>query len=268
MKSKLRSRWPLLFSIILFFSVAIYFVSPQFIDLPDRELVILAYGILGFACILFLTFYFARKNTYRYQLGSTHSWLQAHIYIGILSLILVLLHSDFTFEGIFSIFLFILFLLVIISGILGSLIYTNIPLSLTKYGRDTKPRDEIIRDIDNHLNEADKLVFNTSKECKEMYQKKIRPIFQSKRTKWQYIFMEEKELLDKRRKGIEQCKSLASAQDIYEINILSSLLIEKEKLSFMLAKINLQSIWLNVHLPITTAMLAAVIIHVWSIIYF
>lgn len=228
----------------------------------------MAYGILGFASILFLALYLIRRNIYRYSLGSTQSWLQTHIYIGIISLILVLLHSGFTLHGTFSILLFILFLLVIISGIVGSLIYTVIPLSLTKYGRDTKPKDEIISDIENYLKEADRLISKTSNECRTIYKKKIQPILKSKRTKWQYLLMEEKELLDRQRKMMEKCKNKVSHQDSYEIGILSSILIEKEKLSFMLAKLNLQNIWLTVHMPLTIAMFTAVIIHIWSIIYF
>jgi len=268
MESKLRSKWPLLFSAVLTLIFVSYYFYTQCTDPSDRATFKLVYGILGITAVFFLSLYIIRKNIYRYRLGSTQTWLQAHIYIGIISLVLIFVHSGFNITGTFSIFLLVLFLLVIISGIIGSLIYNITPLSLTKYGRDVKPKDEVVNIMENYLKEADRLVSNTSDEFREIYQKRIRPFFQSKRTKWGYLFMEEKELIDKRRKMVESCKNMVPGQDIYDLNILSSILVEKAKLSFMWAKTKMQGAWLNFHVPLTSAMLAAAVIHIWSIIYY
>lgn len=268
MGSKLRSRWPLLFLIILAFILGSYYLYMQCTNPSDRVTFRVVYGILGITSTLFLSLYLIRKKTYRYRFGSTQSWLQAHTYIGIISFVLIFMHSGFHLTGTFTIFLLILFLLVVISGIVGSLIYKTIPLSLAKHGRDVKPKHEVTNNIENYLREADSLVSNTSNEFREIYQKRIRPFFQSKRTKWEYLFMEEKELINKRRNMIESYRNMVPKQDIYDLSILSSILIEKEKLSFMWAKTKIQGAWLNFHLPLTTALLTAVMFHIWSILYY
>ena len=268
MKNRLRSRWPFIFIVILtFLSISYYFYITNE-KLTAKAGFLLVYGISGTVLILVLTLYIIRKNMYQFRVGSEQGWLQSHLYLGIVCFILIHMHSGFIFTGTFSIFLFILFLLVIISGIAGSLIYIIIPLSLTKYGRDIKSEIEIIHDVENYLKQADELVSHTSDNFKKFYRKKIRPFFLSKKAKWKYFFMEEKELLDKRRGLIERYKHLVSGQDIYELDILGSILIEKERLSFMFAKLRLQKMWLNFHLPLTSALFVATIIHILSIIYF
>jgi hypothetical protein len=178
------------------------------------------------------------------------------------------MHFRFNTIGIFGVFLSVLFLLVIISGIIGALIYNSIPLSLTKYGRDIKSKEEIIDTIETSLKEADDLVSNTSKELEEIYVKRIRPFIKSKRTKWEYLFMEERELLDKRRNMIERYKDSVPVQDTHDLNALSSILVEKEKRSFMWTKLKIIRAWLTLHMPLTLALLTATVIHIVSIIYF
>jgi cytochrome b561 len=268
MENKLRSRWPLLFSAILTPLLVSFYFYLQSVNPLHKANFILVYGILGIVAIIFLTIYIIRKNTYRYRHGSMHSWLQAHIYIGIISLVLVVMHSGFNFTGVFSIYLLILFFLVIISGIIGFLIYNDVPRSLAKYGRDVKPDEEIVNSMENYLKEADNLVSKTSDEFKKLYQTGIRPFFRSKRTKWKYLFIEEKELINKRKDMIERYKNILSGKDIYDLNILSSILIEKEKLAFMWTKIKVLKVWLNIHMPLTFALLAMVLIHILTIFYF
>jgi hypothetical protein len=268
MKKILIRRWSFLFVILLILLLISYLMYMRSTGIFEKRNFVLAYGILGFASVLFLLLYIVRKRVYRFHIGSTYSWLQAHSYIGILSLVIICMHSRFSITGTYSIFLVIFFLVVVISGIVGSLIYSIIPLQLTKYGREVKTNEDIIKDMKNCLKVADRMVENTSGEFKSVYKKKIRPFIRSKRTRWEYWILKENELLSKRRDMIEKYKNVNTGQDMYELDMLSSLLAEKEKLSFMLAKIKLQSIWLSFHLPLTTALLMAILIHVWSILYF
>jgi hypothetical protein len=143
-----------------------------------------------------------------------------------------------------------------------------VPRSLTKYGRDVKPNEEILDQMEEYLREADDLVSNTSDEFRKLYQTRIRPFFRSKRTKWKYLFIEERELINKRKKMMDSYKNILSSKDIYDLNILNSILVEKEKLSFMWTKINVLKVWLNIHMPLTFAMLAMVLIHILTIFYF
>ena len=77
--------------------------------------------------------------------------------------------------------------------------------------------------------------------------------------------MEERELINKRKSMMEIYKNMLSGQDIYDLNILSSVLVEKEKLAFMWTKIKVLKAWLNFHIPLTSAMLTMVLIAIWGV---
>jgi hypothetical protein len=266
--TKLRSRWPILFSVIVTLLFASYYSYSNSIYPAHRSVYKVVYGVLSFATILFLASYIMRKHIYCYRLGSQQSWLQAHSYIGILSIILVFMHSGFKLDGTFSIFLSVLFFLLIISGIIGSLIYNRIPISLTKYGRKLNTEEEIAAKIESYLKEADNLVSVTSNTLKDTYRREIRPLIESKRPKFEYLFMEERELICKRREKIERCKASLLAEDMHDLSILSSILVEKEKLSFVCSKLHIQKAWLTFHMPLTLTLLTSVVIHIVSIIYY
>jgi hypothetical protein len=268
MKSRLRSRWPLVFSVMLVALIAAYYYYMYNTDSSSRATFIITCGIAGAIAIVLLSLYVLRKNIYRYRWGSTQMWLQTHTYIGVISLVLVIMHSGFDFTGTFSILLLVIFFLVIASGVVGSLIYNIVPRSLNKYGREIKADFEIMDQLEVYLNDADQLVSTTSEEFKDFYMKKIRPFFLSNKTQWKYLFTEERELINKRRKMMKDYRTMVPGQDIYDLNILTSILVEREKLSFMLTKVKVQSAWLNFHMPLTLAMLAMIAVHVWSIIYF
>ena len=80
--------------------------------------------------------------------------------------------------------------------------------------------------------------------------------------------MTEKELLQNRRTLIEECRSIVPGHDMHDLDILSSILIEKEKLSFIQAKLRMQEAWLTVHVPLTCTLLTATVIHIVTVIYY
>lgn len=267
-KSIIRRRWALLFSIILLPLCGGYYYYALRSEVYGGALFGMACGIFGMASVLFLSCYKIRKGIYSYRLGTMQNWLKAHIYISVTSLVLILMHSGFKLTGSFSIFLFILFLLVIVSGIIGSLIYVNVPLSMTKYDREVKSTMQIMEDLEGYLKEADKSMASVSNEFKDIYEKRIRPFFEWRRTRWTYLLMEEQELLNKRKGIFEDFRKLVPAKEIYTLDILKTLLTEKEKLAFKWAKLKVLRSWLNFHLPLASAMLTAVTFHLISIAYY
>jgi hypothetical protein len=79
----------------------------------------LAFGIAAAAIMVFELLLWPRKLLRRWRLGSAKSWLRAHIWLGLFTAPLVLLHSGFHWGGMLSTALAVLFILVIASGIFG-----------------------------------------------------------------------------------------------------------------------------------------------------
>lgn len=86
-------------------------------------------GVLGFGLMLMTeTFYSLRKRAVRRPWGTMRSWLQFHIFTGIVGPFLVVLHSAWAFQGLAGVAT-LLTLVVVASGFVGRYIYTAVPRS-------------------------------------------------------------------------------------------------------------------------------------------
>ena len=84
-------------------------------------------GVLGFVLMLMTeTLYSFRKRAVRRPWGTMRSWLQFHIFTGIVGPYLVFLHSAWSFRGLAGA-LMLMTAVVVISGFLGRYIYTAVP---------------------------------------------------------------------------------------------------------------------------------------------
>src|ERR1700730_260421 len=96
----------------------------------------LTYGILGYAFMLYAGLLGARKKVPVWRIGKAQTWMRGHLRLGLLSLPLILFHGGFAWRGPLTALLMILFLIVVLSGILGaafqhylpSLITTRVPM--------------------------------------------------------------------------------------------------------------------------------------------
>jgi hypothetical protein len=87
-------------------------------------------GILGFILMLMTEIlYSIRKRSQSARWGSMASWLQFHIFTGLVGPFMVLLHSSWKFNGLAGATT-LLTILIVISGFIGRYIYTQIPRSL------------------------------------------------------------------------------------------------------------------------------------------
>lgn len=113
----------------------------------------LALGVLAGLIILFEFALWPRKTslfrTSRW-LGKTQTWMKAHIWLGLLTLPLVVLHSGISLGGIYTSLLMGLFLMVIGSGVLGLAMQNILPrLLLSRIPEETVASqiDEVSRQL-------------------------------------------------------------------------------------------------------------------------
>jgi len=87
-------------------------------------------GILGFILMLLTeVLYSIRKRSHTARWGSMASWLQFHIFTGLVGPYMVLLHSSWKFNGLAGATT-LLTVIIVLSGFIGRYIYTQIPRSL------------------------------------------------------------------------------------------------------------------------------------------
>jgi hypothetical protein len=98
----------------------------------------LVFAFAGTAIIVFECLLSLRKKYPASPLGRVSSWLRAHIWLGLLSFLLILCHSGFRFgEGLATLLMW-LFLIITVSGLFGLILQNWLPRKLMEQvGRET-----------------------------------------------------------------------------------------------------------------------------------
>ena len=105
------------------------YVATQAIP-PAYELFGHGIGIIGFILMLMTeTLYSLRKRSRSVKWGKMSSWLQAHIFMGLVGPFMVLLHSSWKFNGLAGVSM-LLTVIIVISGFIGRYIFTRIPRTM------------------------------------------------------------------------------------------------------------------------------------------
>src|ERR1700680_5309343 len=82
----------------------------------------LTFGILGFAFMLFAALLGARKRVPVWRVGRAQAWMRGHLWLGALSLPIILFHGGFHFGGALTRVLMWLPIVAVVSGLFGVLV--------------------------------------------------------------------------------------------------------------------------------------------------
>jgi hypothetical protein len=104
------------------------------------------FGVVGGVIILFECFLWVRKKYLRaWRIGRTQRWMRAHIWLGLWTVPLLVLHSGLRWGGTLSTVLLALLLIVVASGIWGLVLQQWLPRRLL----DDVPAETIYGQIDH-----------------------------------------------------------------------------------------------------------------------
>lgn len=263
-----RVLWPVIFTVIVVALVAAYgYVSARTDYIPQTNFGLWC-GVVGLAVMVVLFLYSARKSVYTLKVGTTHSWFLAHIYLSIICVFLIFIHSGFKATGLFTGILLTLFIFVSASGAVGLMMYSTIPFSLTKFGSDIILEDEIKAKFEKCLADSDKIAERSSDHFKREYRSKIRPMLLPDSTPWRYLLMEEQRIIANIENKFEHLRKRVPEEEGYDVQILGGLCIQRERLAFKYIKLNVLKAWLDFHIPFTVMLGTAVVVHVITIFYF
>jgi hypothetical protein len=97
---------------------------------PASELFGHGIGILGFLLMLMTeTLYSLRKRSRSVKWGRMSTWLQFHIFTGLVGPYMVLLHTSWKFNGIAGVST-LFTIIIVLSGFVGRYIFTRVPRTL------------------------------------------------------------------------------------------------------------------------------------------
>jgi hypothetical protein len=103
-------------------------------------------GTISALLIVWLMFFGIRKRQYLRNVGTLRGWLSAHIFLGTTLILLVLLHAGFQIGWNIHTFTYVLMLIVIFSGFFGLFAYLRYPSMMTR-NRESATRDAMLDEV-------------------------------------------------------------------------------------------------------------------------
>lgn len=224
-------------------------------------------GLLGIAGVMA---YPARKQVYRRRAGPLRYWMLAHVYLGVIAGLLLLLHGGRSGGGLLTSLLMVSFDLVILSGLFGIICYIVVPRIMTSIEGDPL----LVEDLEMRRDELRETLAGIGAgdaQLRHVIEQKVRGRFLS------LLY-----LLRQYARREELTAMLDEARDEFhpEAERLSgpharSLLIEAVETAATLRRVDaliylhkLLKVWLAPHVVSTSLMLALMVVHIIQVVYF
>ena len=91
----------------------------------------LAFGVIGFGFMIFAALLGARKRVPTWRIGRAQAWMRGHLWLGLLSLPVILFHGGFHFGGTLTRVLMWLLIITVVSGVFGAALQHYVPRVMT-----------------------------------------------------------------------------------------------------------------------------------------
>jgi hypothetical protein len=228
-------------------------------------------GLVGLGGVAVVMTYPFRKQIYRRRRGALRYWLLAHVYIGALAGVVLLMHSGTRTGGLLTSLLYIAFDLTIISGLLGVVAYVVAPRIMTRIEGEPllvedleKRRDELRQDT--------RTIYQKSEGwLKDELRDRVYPRFLSYGFLWRQLSRREelKALLAQARQEFKDRTTRTTTDEERDI------LISAVETAVMLRRVDallvlhwLLRVWIPLHIVSTALMLALMVVHIVQVVFF
>jgi hypothetical protein len=231
----------------------------------------LGWGILGLVLILLLAAFGIRKRAYKSTLGTLEGWLQAHLVLGLLSLLVVLFHTGFRFEDKLAVATLVVMAVVVGSGLLGVLLYSVVPRRLTEV-KSNRTAAEISTQLNQLIGAMESAAQGRSASFERLARELVRSARPPAFSGWRLLFAGRSFAAaeaDPAWKPLLAQVPTAERDPLRQLLVLyrqhrelaSSLVVEQYYRNWLDA-------WLFVHLPLSLALLVLLVAHVITALYF
>jgi hypothetical protein len=242
-------------------------------------------GTVAALLILWLTWYGVRKRHYRSGMGTVKGWLSAHVYLGGALLVVATLHTGFQFGLNVHTLAYVLMVLVIASGVYGVVAYVRFPARIS-VNRDGRDREALLKDIVIVDQRCMELADSIGDPVRQLVASSIEQ-FRIGGGPWKQLRARDSSrvqepgttggstsranplqsrLLYLLAGELSRCRDPQQAGRLQEL--IDQIGLKRQATRRLLADIRMQGlleIWLYVHVPLTTALLAALTAHVIAV---
>jgi Fe-S-cluster-containing dehydrogenase component/CRP-like cAMP-binding protein len=227
-------------------------------------------GLVGLVGIAAVMTYPARKQIYRRRAGPLRYWMLAHVYLGLIAGIVLLLHGGRDSGGLLTSLLMVSFDLVILSGLFGIACYIVVPRIMTSIEGDPLLIEDL-RDRRDELRETLAQIDLSNAELRDILKRKIRRRFLSFRYLLrQYVRREDltRMLADAREEFRVDAERLSDPQARRLLMDVVEATATLRRVDSLIYLHQLLKLWLAPHVVSTSIMLALMLVHIVQVIFF
>lgn len=228
-------------------------------------------GLSGLVGIAGVMTYPMRKSIYRKRVGALRYWLLAHIYLGVLAGIVLLIHGGSHGGGLLTSALMLWFDAVIVTGLFGLFCYIVVPRIMTSIEGDPL----LIEDLEGRRDElrADLAAISAKGDppLRDLIERKVQRHFSS----LSYLlrqYLRREELTASLAKGRLRFKAEMAALDDKEKRTLLLKAIERaatlRRVESLIYLHRLLKVWVAPHVISTSVMLALLVVHIVQVVFF
>ncbi len=253
-------------AIVLLFAVAAGAIATWQHYVPLLRNLSYLTGWLLLAVILFLTAYNGRKKLPFLPLGSSRAWLQLHAYVGWLSVVVFFAHVGWRWpDGWFESCLTWMYLVVIVSGVLGLLWSRYVPRRLTSRGGEVLyERIPVIRR--SLQDRAEDLALRSvaaarSSAIADFYIAHLSDFFRGPHHYWSHI-VEVRTPWNRLQSKLDDLSRFLNEEQRLVLGQVTDLVRQKDGLDYQYALQSSLKLWLFVHVPLTYSLLILTGLHV------
>lgn len=262
--------WRTIFAVLLVGTSASYYYYAQREFPHGGSKWGLGYGIAGTALILLLAFFGIRKRWYRSTFGTLEQWLQSHIYLGVLVLIVLLFHTGGRFNDKIAVTTLVLVAIVVASGIVGAILYVTIPRLLTEVESNLTV-DEISEQLNQLARSMARIASGRSAPFQRIYDELLRQTQPGGLAGWRLLLSR---LGRKKQQEADWTRLIALVPIEEQEELRQMLVVSRQRRELLLRLIfqqrykNVLEFWLYIHVPFTIALLVFTVVHVVAVFYY
>jgi hypothetical protein len=223
----------------------------------------LAFGILAALLFVFEMAYPSRRPRAR-PLGTAKNWLQAHVYLGVIALLSVFIHTGFSWpHGWFGWALLVLSGWTTASGLIGVLLQKWIPLSIAGGLRVTALYERIPELIGELRKEADLLMDGTSDVLENFYRTQVAQPLSRLQPSWSYV-VDVRGGRDRALEPFQRLSQFVGEDEKDRVADLMNIYIEKLELDAQYSVQRALRAWpmLTLHVPAAGLLIGLLVVHV------
>ncbi|HSK62601.1 MAG TPA: hypothetical protein VK893_02130, partial [Pyrinomonadaceae bacterium] len=228
-------------------------------------------GLVGLAGVAIVMTYPFRKQVYRRRAGALRYWMLVHVYAGVVAGVVLLLHAGPRTGGLLTTRLYVVFDLVIISGVVGILAYMIAPRIMTRIEGEPLLVEDLEKRREELQQQAASILEQSEGWLKDEIRDRVYPRFLSRGFLWRQISRREelKPLLAQAREEFKPRTTRLATPEERELllSAVETAVTLRRVDALLLLHRSLRS-WIPIHVVSTAVMLVLMVVHIAQVVFF